>query len=103
MLSEKDGIIEELSVQLDTYEKNQSAGPAKIRTSSDALNMRNCPSLSGDIILKIPNGLEVTILYYDSEEIELEGQQGKWCKVKYDDQEGWVWSRYLEPVFDDSR
>jgi len=62
--------------------------------------MRSEASLEGDIIIRIPTGSEVSILYYDERELLLDGAIGQWCKVKYADKEGWVWGNYIDPIND---
>lgn len=68
---------------------------AFINIDSESLNMRDKPSLSSTIILQIPDSSKVDILFYDTQEFILAGKYGKWCRINYAGQEGWVWGNYL--------
>jgi len=93
-LKQKDSIINILERQLN---KTSTDGLKKaiVKVSSSTLNMRDKPSLASDIVLQIPVESEVDILFYDTETYYLEGKQGKWCKIKYAGEEGWVWGNFL--------
>ena len=88
-------LIDSLQVRLSGYIENFGPGRAKIDVSVEALNMRSEPSLSGDVLSRIPNGSIVGVLYFDDKEEYLDGATGKWCRIKYIGQEGWVWGNYL--------
>lgn len=81
--------------QLAECQESNRASKGVINTETASLNMRSAPSLTSDILIKIPNGSQVDILYYDDEELVLDGAIGSWCKVVYAGQEGWVWGNYL--------
>ncbi len=91
---EKDSIIAALEMQL-SQKSNEGLKKAIVKISSNTLNMRDKPSLSSGIVLQIPAESEVDILYYDTQKFYLEGKQGKWCKIQYAGQEGWVWGNFL--------
>ncbi len=79
--------------------KNQTPyRKAIVVTEANSLNMRASSSISGEVVIKIPDSSMVEILYYDQEVLVLDGETGKWCKIKYADKEGWVWGNYLEIV-----
>lgn len=83
----------------DTIEELINKSPyrtAIVNTTADELNLRSQPNLSSSIVIKIPDSSAVKILYYDEEVLVLDGETGKWCKIKYADQEGWVWGNYLQ-------
>lgn len=52
-----------------------------------ALNMRNKPGMSGDIITTIPKGAKVELL---------EKTTANWYKVKYNGKTGYCWADYLK-------
>lgn len=82
-------VIEEL--------KNKSPyRTAIVKTIANSLNLRSEPNLSSEVVIKIPDSSAVKILYFDEEVLVLDGEAGKWCKIKYADKEGWVWGNYLE-------
>lgn len=93
-LLKKDSIIMALEQQLN-ISNTDGLKKAIVKVSSSTLNMRDKASLASDIVLQIPVESEVDILYYDTETYYLEGKQGKWCKIKYAGQEGWVWGNFL--------
>lgn len=96
LIVEKDALIFKLNDKLDSLE-SASYNIAIVSAGSPTLNMRSNPSLTSDIVFKIPDGAAVEIQYYDPERLYLEGQQGQWCKVRYADLEGWVWGNFLVP------
>ncbi len=90
---EKDSIIKELESQLKG--RNQAVKKAIVKVSGNTLNLRSEPSLVSDVILHIPSESQVDILFYDTETYYLDGKAGKWCKISYTGQEGWVWGNFL--------
>lgn len=83
---------------LELCQSNDGYTKGVISTSSNSLNMRSEASLDGSILMRIPNGSSVSILYYDDEELFLDGSVGRWCRIKYADQEGWVWGNYIDEL-----
>lgn len=59
------------------------------------LNMRALPAENSQVVIQIPNGAEVIILRY-GEEVELNGEKGRWCRVAYRAQLGWVWGKFVK-------
>lgn len=59
---------------------------AKYRTKSN-LNMRTRPK--GKIIITLSKGTTIEVL---------DQSQGKWWKINYNNQDGWVHSNYLEKI-----
>ena len=88
--------LNSLQEQLDACQDKQSGIEAIINTKTNSLNMRSGPSLNSKVMIKIPNGSQVNILYYDETEFHLDGATGFWCRIRYENQEGWVWGNYLE-------
>lgn len=98
VVAEKDSIINALKTPKKIPGTSSLVGAlGMVNIESDKLNMRSGPSLSNKIILKIPDSSEVDILEYDDEVFYLEGKQGKWCKIRFIDVEGWAWGNYIEP------
>jgi len=96
LLSKQDSLIEQLSAELEDCRHDDGFNKAYINTVSESLNLRSEPSLSSDILVKIPNRSRVSIIEWDDVEYYLEGSNGKWCRIKYVEYEGWVWGNYLE-------
>ena len=90
---EKDSIINALESQLKG--RNQAVKKAIVKVSGNTLNLRSEPSLVSEVILHIPSESQVDILFYDTETYYLDGKAGKWCKISYTGQEGWVWGNFL--------
>jgi hypothetical protein len=57
--------------------------------------MHTLPSEGSRIVIQIPSGSEVVILRY-GEEVELKGEKGRWCRVAYRAQIGWVWGKFIK-------
>lgn len=87
--------IDSIESRLNGYIRDFGSGRGRINVNVEALNMRSEPSLSGEVLERIPNGTIVGILYFDSKEQYLDGATGSWCRIKYAGQEGWVWGNYL--------
>jgi uncharacterized protein YgiM (DUF1202 family) len=90
--------IQQLRRSLSDCVQNQSFPSAMINIDNSVVNMRSEPSLNSDILLKLKDSSEVKILYYDTESFFLEGKEGKWCKIRYANKEGWVWGNFLEEL-----
>lgn len=54
--------------------------------TGSTVNMRRVPSRSSDVIARVPVGAEV----------EVAGDSGQWCQVRYQDKTGYMMSNYLE-------
>jgi len=94
-LAEKDSLIANAQKALDECQNKQIYRIGIIDIESETVNVRSKASLVSDIILQIPNGSEVQILYFDTEKFYLDGIQGKWCRIIYAGQEGWVWGNFV--------
>ena len=97
-IRDKDSIIAELRSALEDPGKNGGFQQAMVKVESDNLNMREKPAISAGVLIKLPVGSVVEILYYDQETYRIGGEYGKWCKVRYAGKEGWVWGNYLEII-----
>lgn len=95
MVKERDVRITTLEEELSILKSNNGFKRGVITTSSNTLNMREAATLSSSVIVKIPNGSTVSILYYDDQQLFLDGAMGQWCRIRYADQEGWVWGNYV--------
>ena len=88
--------IDSLSSALEELKNKSPYRTAIVKTTANSLNLRSEPNLSSEVVIKIPDSSAVKILYFDEEVLVLDGETGKWCKIKYADKEGWVWGNYLE-------
>lgn len=94
-LDTKTLLIDSLSSALDEEKNKSPYRTAIVETTANSLNLRSLPNISSEVIIKIPDSSAVKVLYFDEEVLVLDGVTGKWCKIKYADQEGWVWGNYL--------
>lgn len=88
--------LDSLASVIDEMENKSPYRTAIVKTTENSLNLRSQPNLSSEVVIKIPDSSAVKILYFDEEVLVLDGEAGKWCKIKYADKEGWVWGNYLE-------
>ena len=54
-------------------------------SNGGSVNMRSKPSTSGSLIVRVPNGSHVEVI----------GESGEWCNIKYNGKTGWMMSKYL--------
>jgi uncharacterized protein YgiM (DUF1202 family) len=78
--------------------KSTNYQQAIVNVETESLNMRDKPVLGAEVVMKLPVGSVVEILYYDNETYRIGGEYGKWCKIRYTGKEGWVWGNYLELI-----
>lgn len=98
LIEQKEEDITSLRQELDRCKTGDGFQKGIISTSSATLNMRSEASLESEIVIRIPTGSKVSILYYDERQLFLDGAMGQWCRIKYADQEGWVWGNYVEKL-----
>ena len=96
LVNEKDASLRSLQEELDQCKAADGFQKGVINTSSATLNMRSEASLESEIVIRIPTGSQVSILYFDERQLFLDGAMGQWCRIKYADQEGWVWGNYVD-------
>ncbi len=94
-ISRKNAKIDSLSETIEKMLQKRTYRVARVSTTANALNLRESPHLTAPVVIQIPDSSQVEVLYFDNEVLVLDGQTGKWCKVKYADKEGWVWGNYL--------
>lgn len=97
-LDRKEREIGVLNKKLEICKGEKNFKKALIDIESNNVNMRSAPSLSGDIVLKIPDSSIVQIQYYDTEKYILDGKFGRWCRIIYANEEGWVWGNFLKEL-----
>lgn len=98
VIDQKSDSVDSLYNLLEELRNKSPYRTAIVNTTANSLNLRSSPNLSSDVVIKIPDSSAVKVLYFDEEVLVLEGETGKWCKIKYADKEGWVWGNYLELV-----
>ena len=59
------------------------------------LRMRVAPSTEAERVLTIPDKASVAVIETEGPEIELAGTRGKWTKVDYAGNQGWVFGGFL--------
>ena len=98
LVEEIEATLVALNEELDQCKTGDGFQKGIINTSSATLNMRSEASLESEIVIRIPTGSKVSILYFDERQLFLDGAMGQWCRIKYADQEGWVWGNYLDKL-----
>jgi hypothetical protein len=58
--------------------------------------MRALPAEDSQAVIQIPTGAEVVILRYGEEAQLKDGEKGRWCRVAYRAQIGWVWGKFIK-------
>lgn len=96
VIDSKTTLVDSLNNALEELKNKSPYRTAIVKTSANSLNLRAMPNLSSEVVIQIPDSSAVKVLYFDEEELILEGETGKWCKIKYADKEGWVWGNYLD-------
>jgi hypothetical protein len=71
-----------------------SIGYVKTKTGS-TLRMRKEPSETAGILINVPDESPVIILGYDDHASIVNGETGKWCKIKFNDKTGWAWGSFI--------
>jgi uncharacterized protein YgiM (DUF1202 family) len=94
----KDSVITELEKAIDMMEKSRNYRQAVVDVKTENLNMRAKPQLEADVLIQLPVGSVVEVLYFDDETFRIGGEYGKWVKIKYSGQEGWVWGNYINII-----
>lgn len=74
------------------------AGNLLYVNSKGGLRMREEANTESKIVILIPNGSQVEELESSSETVEINGKSGRWTKVKFDGNEGWVFGAFLTDV-----
>lgn len=95
IINHKTFLIDSLNNEIEQLQNKSPYRTAIVNTTANELNLRSEPNLASNVVIKIPDSSAVKILYFDEEVLVLDGQTGKWCKIKYADKEGWVWGNYL--------
>ena len=95
IIDKKSFLIDSLTNTIEELKNKSPYRTAIVNTTANELNLRSQPNLSSEVVIKIPDSSAVKILYFDEEVLILEGETGKWCKIRYADKEGWVWGNYL--------
>jgi hypothetical protein len=95
IIDQKSLLIDSLSNRVEELQNKSRYRTAIVNTIANELNLRSHPNLFSQVVIKIPDGSAVKILYFDKEVLVLEGETGKWCIVRYAVKEGWVWGIYL--------
>jgi len=97
-LNRKEQELSAITKKLEICKGEKNFKKALIDIESNNVNMRAKPSLSSDIVLKIPDSSVVQIQYYDTEKFILDGKYGRWCRIIYANEEGWVWGNFLKEL-----
>ena len=71
-----------------------SIGYVQTEKGSD-LRLHALPKIDSEIIATIPNKTAIIILGYEDSYSVLNGENGKWCQIKYDGKIGWAWGNFI--------
>lgn len=82
-----------LSKEVDAFQAH--ASEMTVNMESGTLNMRSAASTSAEVMHAIPTGKSVTVYYCKKDSSLLNEKMGTWCKINYLNNEGWVWSEYI--------
>lgn len=88
--------LQTLEAKLADLQNRNPYRKALVNTEANSLNLRASSDLASEVVIKIPDSSIVEVLYFDEEILVLDGEPGKWCKVRYADKEGWVWGNYVQ-------
>lgn len=94
----RDRQIDSLEKVIDSFKVIEENDYARVEIDSDELNVRSAPSINSQVKFKIADSTIVEILLFDSESFVIAGESGKWCKIDYAGEQGWVWGNYLQKV-----
>lgn len=97
IISQK-SMIDSLKSRLAILEGVEDYKQAIVKIESAHLNVRKSPSLSGEVVMKIPPDAEVYIAEYDPNTYILDGKSGSWIRIIYNGQDGWAWGNYIIPI-----
>lgn len=98
VIAQKDMTIDSLQQALNDCQASSGFTKALVVIDGTTLNMRDEASLTSQIVMKIPSDSEVDIMFYDTETYYLNGEAGKWCRIRYAGKEGWVWGNFLREI-----
>lgn len=63
--------------------------------SPEGLNMRDAPSITGKVLVLIPDGAEVTVLEETGAVQTIQDAAGRWTRVEWNGLQGWVFGGFL--------
>lgn len=63
--------------------------------AKSGLRMRSEPSIKGDVVTKIPFNSKVGVIEETGDEFEADGELGRWTKVTWQNNLGWVFGGFL--------
>lgn len=109
VLKEPDAPAATAAAPLEKKEKSPALKPAPaspstkltkkgvVRTENGGVvNMRITPSEDGQQVVQISPGEEVVIFRYGEEVTLKNGEKGRWCRVAYRGEVGWVWGKFVK-------
>lgn len=94
-------LIDSFQTELKKHERVNIHKKAQVNVEGGTLNMRDKPLLASNVIARIPDSSFVDVLYFDTKFYYLEGKRGRWTKIKYFEQEGWVWDGFIKMYGED--
>lgn len=65
---------------------------------NSGLYLREDKDLESDSTIFVSENKEINLLYCDDELSYVKEREGRWCRVEYNNTEGWAWSLYLREV-----
>ncbi len=71
----------------------------KYTNAPSGLRLRESPNTESKVILTIPYNEKVAILDEDDKSVTFENISGKWTKIRYNKNEGWVFGGFLTDNF----
>jgi hypothetical protein len=91
-------VIALLTIYVSAFADNKY----KYVNASPSLILRESSNQNSDKLLSIPKGKKILVIDESTNLDEVNGKKGKWVKVEWNDETGWVFDAYLSDVFPDS-
>ena len=88
-------IRKSVAVQYTSNNSNQKSIYWVKTQDKKGLWLRATKDINSAAIIFVNEGGEVNLLYYDNDWDVVNGKRGKWCRVRVNGKEGWVWCWYL--------
>ncbi|HEY0459124.1 MAG TPA: SH3 domain-containing protein [Pyrinomonadaceae bacterium] len=90
------GIQPNTAKRITSNDSNQRYSYIVDTRDDSGLNLRSSRDLDSDSLAFAPENREVKMIYCDEETSIVEEREGRWCKVEYDNIQGWAWGWYLD-------
>jgi SH3-like domain-containing protein len=90
------GIQPDTAKRITSNDSNQRYRYIVDTRDDSGLNLRSSRDLDSDSLAFAPENREVKMIYCDEKTSIVEERDGRWCRVEYDNIQGWAWGWYLD-------